>query len=320
MYSVNVNNDCTLSLLGQYADPAATLIPIVQGWNWIGYIPSFSLPVQSALAGMNARTGDIIKGQTNYATYMGASGWIGSLTYMQQGKGYMYYSNNATSQSFIYPSTALRSAMGFDAAENEFADMNWTVNPNNFSSNMTMTAIVVNNNQDVRSDMIEIGAFSGNDCRGSVMLQYEESLDKYIGYLMIYGNGNESITLKVYDHTTDDEYDANNSAIQFTADAIYGAPPNPYVIEIGELGHTDIDNITSPQVSVFPNPVRKKLYINYPWKSIDIVEIIDMKGHVIFLRDNFSEKSIIVSNLPSGMYTLKMINNGKSIVNKFIKE
>ncbi|MCL2596308.1 MAG: T9SS type A sorting domain-containing protein [Paludibacter sp.] len=318
MYSVKVNSDCTLSLLGQYADPATTLIPIVQGWNWIGYIPSFSLPVQSALAGMNAQTGDMIKGQTNYATYMGASGWIGSLTYMQQGKGYMYYSNNATSQSFIYPSTnPMQNVIELVPAANEPADMNWTVNPNNFSNNMTMTAMVVNDNQEVRSDMIEIAAFSGNDCRGSVMLQYEESLDKYIGYLMIYGNGNESITLKVYDHATGNEYDANNSAMQFAADAIYGTPSNPYVIGIGATG---IDNVTLSQISVFPNPVQKDLYINYPWKSIDIIEIIDMTGQVVYHQDNFEGKSIKVSDLTSGMYMLKIVNNKNSIVEKFIKE
>jgi hypothetical protein len=115
-----------------------------------------------------------------------------------------------------------------------FSQQIWEVsNKSRFSSNMTLTAIAINDNLEMRSGNIEIGAFSGNDCRGSMLLQYEANFDKYIGYLLIYGDGNETITLKVYDHTNATEYIANNRPLIFAADAVFGSPSKPYVIALG---------------------------------------------------------------------------------------
>ena len=112
-------------------------------------------------------------------------------------------------------------------------DKRWSTNFTRFSSSMSMVAIVVNNGVEKRSETIEIAAFSGTDCRGSVLLQYVASRDRYIGYLMIYGEGNETITLKVYDHDTSVEYNASNASLIFAADAIYGNSGNPFMIVIG---------------------------------------------------------------------------------------
>jgi hypothetical protein len=44
------------------------------GWNWIGYIPSFSLPGNSALSKLRTdgviQAGDLIKSRTGFAQYM----------------------------------------------------------------------------------------------------------------------------------------------------------------------------------------------------------------------------------------------------------
>ena len=125
-----------------------------------------------------------------------------------------------------------------------FAQQKWQFDESRFSSSMTITAIAVNDNEEMRSAAIEIGAFCGDDCRGSVLLRYEENMDKYFCFLLIHGDGAESITLKVYDHDTGEEYEANNEPLTFTADAIHGEPLNPYVIA---LGTTDDDYI--PQVN-----------------------------------------------------------------------
>ena len=110
----------------------------------------------------------------------------------------------------------------------------WTVNDNRYTNNMTMTAIVVKNGVKMRSDQVEIAAFSGNDCRGSAFLQYIAVQDRYLGFLMIFGEGGETITLKVYDHATGEEYSANNSPLIFIADVIHGNPNEPYPITFGK--------------------------------------------------------------------------------------
>ena len=97
-------------MAGKYADPLKTEITLSAGWSYIGYIPAITLPVNSALAGINARVSDQIKGQTGFATYTGTS-WVGNLSYMEPGKGYMYYSNSAVPLTFVYPSSASQPMM-----------------------------------------------------------------------------------------------------------------------------------------------------------------------------------------------------------------
>ena len=316
MYSIKTFNAHSLVLTGEYANPATTPITINHGWNWTGYIPSFTLTVNNALAGINAQTGDQIKGQTGFATYAGASGWMGSLTFMQPGKGYMYYSNSGTTQTLIYPSSAPQGIMPLLPDGDSNVEPKWEVNISLFSNSMTMTAIVVNDDEEMRSEFVEIGAFSGNDCRGSAVLQYEEALGRYIGFLLIYGDGNEVITLKVYDHETATEYDANNSALGFAADAIFGSPAAPYIIALGTTGFNDSDML---RTEIYPNPAHTELYIANVWKVIDIVEITDLNGRIIFRQENFTDRSIDISDMADGVYILKLTGNDEVVVKRFVK-
>ena len=112
----------------------------------------------------------------------------------------------------------------------------WTADNRHLPNSMTVTAIVVNSGEEVRSEQIEIGAFSDGECRGSAFLQYVSVLDRYIVFLMIFGEGDEEIVLKVFDHATDEEYDTNNPPLTFASDLIRGNPSEPYTIYLGEGG------------------------------------------------------------------------------------
>jgi hypothetical protein len=197
----------------------------------------------------------------------------------------------------------------------------WTVDPSGFSSNMTMTSIVVNNNEEMRSDRIEIGAFSGSEVRGSVVLQYEASLDKYVGFLMVYGEGNEPITLKVYDHAASREHNANNAPIPFAAEAILGMP-DLYIVALGSTTPPTGNNelVVESAVNIYPNPVDVELYIERPWATVSVVEILDLSGKVVFRETNFSGNSINVSELNTGFYLLRLIHNDQIIVRRFVKK
>jgi hypothetical protein len=50
MYIYRADMPDTLKMLGFVIPPATTPIQVVSGWNWIGYIPNYSLPVNSALS------------------------------------------------------------------------------------------------------------------------------------------------------------------------------------------------------------------------------------------------------------------------------
>ena len=327
MYSVKVSRNHTLTLTGQEADPATTPIAIGQGWNWIGYVPSMTQSVQSALAGLNAQTGDQIKGQTGFATLIANGLWVGSLTHMQPGYGYMYYSYSANPKSLTYQSPPMqRQSVSATVESKSTAPSTWSADVGRYSNTMTMTAIVIDNDVEIRSDQIEIAAFSGTECRGSAILQLVPDLNKYIGFLMVYGEGAETITLKVYDHATSTEHVPTNAPTPFTADAIYGNPSNPYSIVLSSSDGTD-PNITntgeitlSQQVSVYPNPASAHLYISHPWTNIDLVEIIDAAGRLVFRQKDFTDASLDISDMAAGIYLLRIIHDDEAMVVRFVKE
>jgi hypothetical protein len=234
LYLVNTNSEHSLVLKGRAA-PANTAIALNRGWNWIGYIPPFTLPVKSALAGINAQNGDIIKAQSGYAMWAGNS-WIGTLNYLQAGHGYMYYSNNAAAQTLIYPSENSQT-FSMQLRAGSPVTPHWTpYDEGRFASSMIFTSIVVNSDVEMRSDELEIGAFVGGECRGSIVLEsFAPVVDRYMGFLMVYGEGNELITFKVYDHATGDEYAVSNAPVSFVAEGFHGSPADPYIFRYNAL-------------------------------------------------------------------------------------
>ena len=75
---------------------------IEHGWNWLPYTPLSTMVVDEALAGVLPKEGDIIKSQTGVSVY-DLYGWEGTLTALEPGHGYLYYSTDSTAKSFVYP-------------------------------------------------------------------------------------------------------------------------------------------------------------------------------------------------------------------------
>ncbi|MDL2314749.1 T9SS type A sorting domain-containing protein [Bacteroidales bacterium OttesenSCG-928-C19] len=311
MYLINTNAAHSLVLEGVPADPATTPITINKGWNWIGYIPQFNLPVKDALASINAKEGDLIKAQTGYATYMSGN-WVGSLSSMQAGKGYMYYSESGK-QTLTYPSQAVFSKTKSKKSEGttKAPTSHWTVDDSRFSGTLTVTGIVVHDNEALTSDQIEIAAFCNNECRGSaIQKQLKEINDStYAGFLTVYGEQGDEIKFKVYNHTTAKETAATNSPIKFTADAMYGTPANPYWIMTGKtvLG---IDNVTLSQINLYPNPAKDMVTLS-GLEQGDIVSIMDLMGRKIRTFEATGCETIFsVGEMTSGVYFVH-INRGE---------
>ncbi|QEC52643.1 concanavalin A-like lectin/glucanase superfamily protein [Anseongella ginsenosidimutans] len=94
----------SLSIDGIPLDIAATPIPVKGGrWNYISYLPQGNMTVQEALAGYEASDEDVIKSQTGFAMYNSQTGWVGNLTFLEPGKGYMLYRKAANDVTFHYP-------------------------------------------------------------------------------------------------------------------------------------------------------------------------------------------------------------------------
>jgi len=314
MYMVNTSTAHTLSFKAFPIDPAITPIVLQNGWNWIGYTPQASLSLNEALAGLNPQDGDQIKSRTDYSTYTNGQGWVGNLSTMNPGEGYKYYS--AATQTLIYPAPASSTLRSSHAEET--LPLKWNPQASRFANNMTFTFIVSQDNKDLQNDQIEIGAFCGNECRGSVLLKNVPQLadHPYMGFLMIYGENGDEIRLRIYNHATGEEYEESNVVLSFVADAIQGSPAEPYQVIASPTG---IRNLQSGSVSVYLDLANEKLNIRYPWDSIDWLEIVDLNGRIIWSETGFASKFVDISSFAKGMYILKLNKDSQLFVHKFVK-
>jgi hypothetical protein len=309
MYMLNTSADQTLSFSGDPVDPATVPISLFIGWNWIGYTPATNQTVDEAFSGIVPQIDDQIKSYSDYSVYT-EQGWMGTLTDMRPGDGYKYFSNSADPQVLTYSSpmqtlSALRS-------NEETQPRHWTAAAHRYPNTMTVTSVVLQNKVELRSGTIEIGAFSGDECRGSVVLQHFSEIagHSYLGFLVIYGEGNEKIQLRVYDPTTGEEYPA--TSLSFVADMIHGTPSNPYMIEADFTGAQ-----TVADEAIYLKRDGDRLQIRYPWESIDRIELFGLNGNTLFLKTGFTAKYIDISSLANGVYIVKLTKNDRTYVKKF---
>lgn len=114
----------------------------------------------------------------------------------------------------------------------------WTPNPYQYQNNMTVVGVVSFNGVEQKSDMLEIGAFCEGECRGSVITQYEEVFDRSYVFLMIYGEYNDSITFRCYDHNRNMELEMiPESHLLFQANAMIGGVVDPFVFSFQSYKH-----------------------------------------------------------------------------------
>ncbi len=129
-------------------------------------------------------------------------------------------------------------------------DYYWTVNPFAHESTMTIIGIVQINGEEQHSNLLEVGAFSGDECRGREWLtdQYYVDLGHYLVFLTVYGDDDsaDEITFRLYDHAVGEEIDKTCvTTLLFESDAIYGSYANPFAINFIDANVTQTANLSS---------------------------------------------------------------------------
>lgn len=133
---------------------------------------------------------------------------------------------NIVSDKAIYTFTIDRNR---ELVANFSASNYWNPNTTHYSSSMTIIGVVEVESVEQRSSNIEIGAFCGNELRGGQRLYYEQDIDRYYLYLMIYGETNDVITFKLYDHSTATESDLSHvENVIFEVNGTLGNLMEPY--------------------------------------------------------------------------------------------
>jgi hypothetical protein len=224
----NAELDPQLAVRGQQQPLYEMPVYLEKGWNWMPYTPLTTKRIEPALAGANPKKGDIVKSQTAVAIY-GTNNWEGTLTALEPGHGYLYFSTDSMMRSFTYPEDMYLPGgmMGapMKALRSQLSALSYfnPVDKHLYPSNMTMTIRLLDG--DAVVDTCEIAAFVGNECRGAVRADAEG-----LYYLVIAGEGaGQAMEIKT---VLDGEIVTIDNTLTFTSDDHIGTPWEPYIIQL----------------------------------------------------------------------------------------
>ena len=299
-YKIKMEKDATLELKGKVAAPTTNTITLGQGWNWIGYVPAVTLPLEQALQNLQAEENDIIKALDSFAVYDGTA-WKGGLTHLVPGEGYMYYSKSV--KSFNYVTTDTDSEVSSSSPQ-------WDYDVHQSEDNMIVVAELYNGEQKAEAGRFLVGAFVDGECRG---IAVEKD-----GHLFITAHGEQAdgkLTLRAFDTAEQQEYNIKEE-IEWSS-TLTGTLDSPANLHIGEL--TGITPV-SESLLVYPSPVRDRLYIRGDIDNIEEVRISNAAGQTLILEKQvLPNEGIAVSSLNKGIYFITVKTGNDVIQQKFMK-
>lgn len=308
-YRIKTNSPCTVEVSGELADPSLHPITINQGWNWIGFVSPDPIDINDAFVNLEPVQGDVVKHLQGFSEFYPGYGWYGSLSTLMPGMGLMYKSTNGQSLTFTYPSETRQGILKV----NRTGEANhWVPDVHAYPDNMTITAVVDLDEEELSGENYELAAFVDGECRGSVGLMYVEPLGRYVAFLTVSGGVEEKLQFRLYDKTTGMEFADHEESITFVANAVFGQLDAPFSIHFrSSTGvnewHNDNQIPNDENESDAGYVVGDKLYVRSAEKGF--VVISDMLGRVVY-NQKIGDVCVIDLNLlaPNTLYVIKVNN------------
>lgn len=319
MYLVHSSAPQNLHISGPAVDPTSHKLTIrgakedgTPRWNYISYLPSDNFTLKEALAGYDAKEGDIVKSQTQMAMYSGNLGWIGSLTYMENGKGYMLQRQSQDDAQLQYPS---KTSVGRKAKAAMAAAKNADGTNAYFPYSANMTAVV-----EVEGVSLQQGdrlvSYVAGEPRG-----YAEGITlpdgRTIFMLAIGGDKPEAVDVTV--ERDGDVVAKAPSVISYAANSNVGTINEP--MHISFLG-------TEGGLYVYPSPFYSQLKIRamVDRDAYADVYVTDMSGkRVVAWNDCNAGGNVDITwnagnTVPAGVYIVSITVDGNVYSMKAIKK
>ena len=304
-YKLQMIADGAYSVTGEpITDFTLTLKP---GWNWLGYLPTDELSITEALAFVPAEAGDVLKGQDSFVLYDGEQ-WLGDLTNMKPGLGYMYFSKSTKSFGFPEQHMASHSYVKADPKLGK-AGSPWFYDPYKYANNMAINAVITNM---MLSDEGWIAAFVGEECRGAAPIA------NGVFYLTVHGDLNsEALSFKLYEPYLGYVDLAPQNYLEFM-DSFAPSASQPIQLT-GDI--SGISELQGPgNIRIYPVPVTDRLYID-GLVDADRLVIHAVSGMQMMKISNANvANGIDVSQLVDGMYVISIQSGDRNWSSTFIKK
>jgi hypothetical protein len=309
-YMIKVAAEQDISVMGFAAVPSEHPIELVPGWTWVGFPCPEPMDLNEALAGFTPQNNDVLKTQTQTASFLFGQ-WRGGLANigLTPGEGMMYKSNNSETVTLTYANPTPSSRGG--AVEETPAENHWTWNAHNYATNMSVLAVVEMDGVELKGEQYEVAAFANGECRGSFQLIYIEPIDRYMAFLTLAGDEAVELNFGLYDANTGEECLSSDASLMYEADAVIGDGLQPYVIRF--RGNTGVNELAN-RLHVYPNPVEHGQTISLGLSNEEMgevrVEIMNALGAVVETVRTTSIETIAAPTVP-GVYTLRVTVDGK---------
>ena len=193
----------------------------------------------------------------------------------------------------------------------------WDVNPSEFEFSMTIIGMISANSINETEASFELGAFFGENVRGSARPTYIPDNDSYVFFLTVFGNQiGDTIRFMLYDHENEGAVPIEELR-EFMPDTHSGEILNPIPFTISTTSTSNIDS-NQQDLKVFPNPTWN--YLNVESEiTIQYLQVYNMTGQVLLSIYLQNQRNIDVSSLPSGKYIMKAGSNQGEFSQVFIK-
>jgi hypothetical protein len=322
MYQFRADQPDTIRMLGNLIDPSSVNIPLVSGWNWLGYLPNAALPLNVALASLNPADGDLVKSQTAFAQYIAGFGWIGNLKFMQPPQGYQLRLSG--SGTLTYPSgNAKPEDMTEDRGPATAAY--WQVDPTQYEHNMTLIGMLAQGDQNTTPANTELGAFVGDDLRGAAQAVWVEPAGAYLYFLTTYANtAGELLHFKMY-NPANGAVAPLAETMYFASDLHQGTIDEPVPFTLQSTGWSDPAAVQ--RFDLQPNPFSESTMLLFETAVDQELKVVvtDVSGRLLEqfrwqVRQGRNARTWRPEgDLPSGIYYVKIESAAGTEVRKVIR-
>lgn len=302
MFMIYSSKPQVLSLDGVWADALETPVTLKAGrWNYIGFVPNVNLTVRDALAGYEAREGDVVKSIDGFAMYSGHN-WIGSLQYMEPNAGYMLLNTDNVDKTLVYPTSSTIAGNTYSVAK---------ASP--WPDNMGIVAY---------SKLVEPGdelsVWVDGQERGHV--RPVAMGGKTLQFAIVAGDGNTGRVVFRLEKPDGSCYHSTNQ-IAYRSNQVTGSPDKPYELFFEEeSGHAG-----ACRVDLMPNPAKENVFveIRLPSSAEVLLEMLDAHGKVVYMRtvqvDGFLRHEIDLEPFAAGTYFVRLSLGGETCLEKLIR-
>ena len=294
-YKVYFNSSEQLSLSGQSV-PANTPIPLTSGWNFVSYLPTSSIAVETALNSIIPNLAIIKNDEGNF--YIPSV--VNTLNNMLPGKGYKLYLNSIDTLSYMngMPKTTIKNPIPATVNNLPFHFIPIIKTGENYS----IVASFVDNNLQIKPGD-EIGIFTKSGlCVGAGVLSSGKIFgiaawedDEQTAKIDGYKNG-EEIFFKYWSKETNKEMTLNSNFLNGSGKFGEG------IFSSAELNLSSAPILFSLEQN-YPNPFNSQTIIRFqlPLKENVEIKIFDLRGREIRTLINNEMESGIHKTLWDGL-------------------